>query len=167
MNLEKFYSHIYRLAYITRYSNRVRIRNEDVAQHSFFVSAIVIYLYEKYNFKLDVALTMAICHDIPEADISDMSNALKVKYPELSNQLSIVEHKERLSRFGVDYISASLSSSNRKLIIMNQKECNDDLVQDMIDVLTSFCARLYGRRSARNKARQAIKIIQEDKNENQ
>ena len=32
----------------------------------------------------------------------------------------------------------------------------DDLVQDMIDVLTSFCARLYGRRSAKNRALNAI-----------
>ena len=29
---------------------------------------------------------------------------------------------------------------------------NDDLVQDMIAVLTSFCARLYGPRSAHNRA---------------
>ena len=29
----------------------------------------------------------------------------------------------------------------------------DDLVQDMIEVLTSFCARRYGRRSAKNKAK--------------
>lgn len=33
----------------------------------------------------------------------------------------------------------------------------DDLVQDMIDVLTSFCTRLYGRRSARRRAEKAIK----------
>jgi predicted site-specific integrase-resolvase len=32
----------------------------------------------------------------------------------------------------------------------------DDLVQDMIDVLTSFCARLYGRPSARKKALNAL-----------
>src|ERR1700739_1514152 len=33
---------------------------------------------------------------------------------------------------------------------------HDDLVQDMIEVLTSFCARLYGRRSARHKASKAL-----------
>jgi predicted site-specific integrase-resolvase len=36
----------------------------------------------------------------------------------------------------------------------------DDLVQDMIDVLTSFCARLYGRRAARHRAERAVKAIQ-------
>jgi predicted site-specific integrase-resolvase len=36
---------------------------------------------------------------------------------------------------------------------------DDDLVADMIEVLTSFCARLYGRRSAKNKAKKAIEAI--------
>lgn len=31
-----------------------------------------------------------------------------------------------------------------------------DLVQDMVDVLTSFCVRLYGQRSAKNRARRAL-----------
>jgi len=32
----------------------------------------------------------------------------------------------------------------------------DDLVRDMTEVLTSFCARLYGRRGARNRAIKAL-----------
>lgn len=39
----------------------------------------------------------------------------------------------------------------------------DDLVQDMIEVLTSFCARLYGRRSAKNKAKKALEAIEHGK----
>ena len=41
------------------------------------------------------------------------------------------------------------------------KETTDDLVQDMIDVLTSMCARLYGRRSAKNRAKKAVAAMQE------
>jgi putative resolvase len=37
----------------------------------------------------------------------------------------------------------------------------DDLVRDMIDVLTSFCARLYGRRAAKNRAEKAVKVVLE------
>ena len=44
---------------------------------------------------------------------------------------------------------------------VNGGSIKDDLVQDMIDVLTSFCARLYGRRSAKNKAKKAIESIHE------
>jgi putative resolvase len=41
----------------------------------------------------------------------------------------------------------------------------DDLVQDMIDVLTSFCARLYGRRSAKNRALNAVAAARKEPNE--
>jgi len=37
----------------------------------------------------------------------------------------------------------------------------DDLVEDMIDILTSFCDRLYGRRSAKNKAIKAIEATKD------
>ena len=41
-------------------------------------------------------------------------------------------------------------------------ETKDDLVQDMIDVLTGMCARLYGPRSARNRAEKALKAASEE-----
>lgn len=45
--------------------------------------------------------------------------------------------------------------------MMEPDEVKDDLVQDMVDVLTSFCARLYGRRSARWQAEKAVKAAAE------
>ena len=68
----------------------------------------------------------------------------------------IVEHRDRLARFGSEYIEAALHANGRKLIVVDTSEMKDDLVQDMIDVLTSFCARLYGRRAAKNRALRAI-----------
>ena len=73
----------------------------------------------------------------------------------------VIEHRERLARFGFDYIEAALAATGRKLVVIDSTEMKDDLVQDMIDVLTSFCARLYGRRSAKNKAKKAIESIHE------
>jgi predicted site-specific integrase-resolvase len=75
----------------------------------------------------------------------------------------VVEHRERLARFGAEYLEAALFASGRKLVCVQAGELEDDLVQDMVDVLTSFCARLYGRRSARNRARRALKTIREAK----
>ena len=66
-------------------------------------------------------------------------------------------------RFGSEYVESSLRAQDRKLIIMDQTELKDDLVQDMIEVLTSFCARLYGRRSAANKAKKAIEAMNDGK----
>lgn len=73
-----------------------------------------------------------------------------------------VEHRDRLARFGFEYIEAALLAQNRKVIVMEDEELKDDLVQDMVEVLTSFCARLYGKRSAKNKAKKAVEAIEND-----
>lgn len=73
-----------------------------------------------------------------------------------SASIIVVEHKDRLTRFGFEYLSHALRSSHREIRVINQTEDTSDLVQDMIDVLTSFCARLYGQRSAKNRAKRAL-----------
>lgn len=72
----------------------------------------------------------------------------------------VIEHKDRLVRFGFEYIEALLNASGRRIIVVDESEMKDDLVQDMLIVLTSFCARLYGRRSAKNRAKKALKEIE-------
>jgi len=69
----------------------------------------------------------------------------------------IVEHKDRLTRFGFENLQSALLSAKREIIVVNHSDCKDDLVQDMIDILTSFCARLYGQRSARNRRKKISK----------
>ncbi|WXG41554.1 MAG: IS607 family transposase [Candidatus Freyarchaeum deiterrae] len=80
-----------------------------------------------------------------------------------SISIIVVEHRDRLARFGAEeFISAALAAANRQLQVINQTECNDDLVQDMVDVLTSFCARLYGKRAAKNRAKRALEEATKD-----
>jgi putative resolvase len=45
---------------------------------------------------------------------------------------------------------------HHRLVVLDDSDVTDDLVRDMIEVLRSFCARPYGRRSARNRALKAI-----------
>lgn len=71
----------------------------------------------------------------------------------------VVEHPDRLARFGVEMVRSVLSADNRKLLIINDSEYKDDLVQDFIDVVTSMCARIYGRRSAKNRAKKALEAV--------
>jgi len=71
----------------------------------------------------------------------------------------VVEHRDRLARFGFEYIECALSAGGRKLHVVDDEEMNDDLIQDMVDVMTSFCARLYGRRGAKNRAKRALEAI--------
>jgi putative resolvase len=68
----------------------------------------------------------------------------------------VVEHRDRLARFGVEHLEAALSAQGRRIVVVDAGEVDDDLIRDMTEVLTSFCARLYGRRGARNRAVKAL-----------
>jgi putative resolvase len=70
----------------------------------------------------------------------------------------VVEHRDRLARFGVEHLEAVLSASGRRLLVLDRAETADDLVRDITEVLTSMCARLYGRRSAKNRAARAVAV---------
>ncbi len=67
----------------------------------------------------------------------------------------VVEHRDRAVRFGFDYLQASLSAQGRRVEVMNDTELDDDLVRDMTEVLTSLCARVYGKRGAKKRAEAA------------
>lgn len=75
----------------------------------------------------------------------------------------VVEHRDRLMRFGAEYVEAALAARGAILLVVDESELEDDLVQDMIAVLTSFCARLYGRRSAKNRAKKLVAACEAEK----
>ncbi|MGI8311873.1 IS607 family transposase [Saccharopolyspora hattusasensis] len=68
----------------------------------------------------------------------------------------VVEHRDRLARFGVEHLESALAATGRRIVVLNPEEVKDDLVRDMVDVLTSMCARLYGRGSARKRAEAGV-----------
>jgi putative resolvase len=70
----------------------------------------------------------------------------------------VVEHRDRLARFGVEHLEAALSATGRRLVVLDPAETADDLAGDITEVLTSMCARLYGRRSAQNRAARAVAV---------
>lgn len=95
--------------------------------------------------------------------VTEVGSGLNGKRPKLRRILSdpsasvvVVEHRDRLARFGVEHLEAALSAQGRRIIVADAGETVDDLVRDMIEVLTSMCARLYGRRGARNRAMRAV-----------
>ena len=74
----------------------------------------------------------------------------------------VVERRDRLARFGVEYRQAALSAQGRKVVVVDAGECDDDLFGDVTEVLTSSCARLYGRWGARNRADKALRCARAD-----
>lgn len=63
----------------------------------------------------------------------------------------IVEHRDRLARMNMGLVESALKAQGRRIIVVDDTGLDDDLVCDMTEVLTSFCARLYGRRAAKRK----------------
>jgi predicted site-specific integrase-resolvase/DNA-binding XRE family transcriptional regulator len=70
-----------------------------------------------------------------------------------------VERRDRLARFGAEYVEAALAATGRQLLVSDPSEADDDLVRDVTEILTSLCARLYGRRAAADRAARAIAAL--------
>ena len=68
----------------------------------------------------------------------------------------VVEHRDRLMRFGIEYVEAALAAQGRNLMVIDPEEMKDDIVRDLHEVIVSLCARLYGKRSAKNRAARAV-----------
>ena len=98
--------------------------------------------------------------------VRETGSGLNDKRKELARLLAdndvktiIVEHRDRLARFGVAQIEHALKPSGRGVLVIDGGEVADDLVRDMIDLMACFSARLYGRRSARNRAARAMDAL--------
>ncbi len=63
----------------------------------------------------------------------------------------VVEHRDRLARFGFEMI--------KRIVVVEEGEVTDDLVRDLLEILTSACGRLYGRRAARNRAKKVLEVL--------
>ena len=76
----------------------------------------------------------------------------------------VVEHSDRFSRFGMNYIKKLLEMQDRSIEVINKQENDrDDLMQDFVSIITSFTARLYGQRRTKRKTEQLIKSLEEGK----
>lgn len=75
----------------------------------------------------------------------------------------VVEHKDRLTRFGFNYLNTLLNKSGKTIEVVNESSnTRDDLMQDFVSIVTSFCARLYGLRRSRRRTEQLIKGLTND-----
>ena len=98
--------------------------------------------------------------------VTEIGSGLNDNRKKLENLLTdesikkiVVEHSDRFSRFGMNYISKLMKLQGREIEVINQQDSDrNDLMQDFVSIVTSFCARLYGIR--RNK-RRTEQIIQE------
>ena len=75
----------------------------------------------------------------------------------------IVEHKDRLTRFGFSYINALIEEKDRKLEVINETEPKgktEEIMEDFVAIVTSFCSRIYGSQR-KKKTEKIIEVINE------
>ncbi|GGK71859.1 IS607 family transposase [Sphaerisporangium melleum] len=114
-------------------------------------------------------VTAATAMGLTVADVvTEVGSGLNGERPKLARLLRdpsvaviVVEHRDRLTRFGLEHLSAALQATGRRIVVIDDAEVDDDLVRDMTEVLTWFCARLYGRRSATRRAKAALRAAKD------
>lgn len=98
--------------------------------------------------------------------VTEIGSGLNDKRPKLEAILLdktitiiVVEHEDRLARFGLNYIKKMLELDDRKIEVINEvSDEKADLMQDFISIVTLFAARIYGQRRTK---RQTEKLILE------
>ena len=104
-----------------------------------------------------------------EKVVKEIGSGLNDNRPKLQSLLAdksinliLVEHKDRLTRFGFNYIQTLLANSDRVIEVVNNLESpKEDLIADFTSVITSFCARIYGQRRSKRKTEQLIKDLEQ------
>ena len=74
----------------------------------------------------------------------------------------VVEQKDRATRFGFRYLDTLLKGQGRTIEVVNLAEHNrEELLADLVSIVCSFAARLYGQRRAKRKTEANVKQLQE------
>lgn len=74
----------------------------------------------------------------------------------------VVEHKDRATRFGFNYIETLLKAQGRQIEVVNLADNGkEDLMQDLVSIIYSFSARMYGQRRAKRKTEAIVKELQD------
>ena len=80
--------------------------------------------------------------------------------------LLVVEYRDRLTRFGFHSIETLFETQGRKIEVVNAAEYNkEDLIADLVAIVYSFTARLYGQRRAKRKTERIVAELQEQEKE--
>lgn len=88
-----------------------------------------------------------------------LSNALQDE----NYNILVAEHRDKVTRFGLNYIKLLLEATGKKLEIVNDADNGkDELMQDLVSVITSFVQGIYGLRRAKRKTEKMIAELKEN-----
>jgi putative resolvase len=102
------------------------------------------------------------------AEVGEIASGLNDQRPKFSRLLTdttvqtiLVEHKDRATRFGYQYIALLLEAQGRRIEVINETDTQDELVDDFVALITSMAARIYGRRSSRQRAERIRECVEQ------
>jgi len=88
----------------------------------------------------------------------ELNKLLEIKYKYI-----VIEHKDRLTRFGFNYLETLLFRLGTEIIVINRdREDETDLIKDFISIITSYCCRLYGMRRCETKKEKILEVINDN-----
>lgn len=101
-------------------------------------------------------------------EVSEIASGMNESRPKLNKLLDrsdwdilLVEHKDRLTRFGFNYFRI-LEKTGQKVEVINKKENkNEELIDDFVSIITSFCGIIYGS-NRKKKTKETIEKIKEE-----
>ena len=105
-----------------------------------------------------------------QAVVKECASGLNDKRPKLLKILTqdevtriVVEHHDRLTRFGFNYLKAWMDLKGCEIEVINAVgDDKEDLMKDFVSLITSFTARLYGLRRSKRQTEQLIKVLKNE-----
>ncbi|GCE50640.1 resolvase-like protein [Thermosporothrix hazakensis] len=100
--------------------------------------------------------------------MSDLASGLNNNRPKLLKLLTdlsitvvVVEHRDRLTRFGFTYIEQLMQTQGRRIEVIFPSDTDTDLVDDFIAIITSMASRIYGRRTSKRRAEKIKQCVEQ------
>lgn len=100
--------------------------------------------------------------------VSELASGLNDRRPKLMKLLTdasvgivVIEHRDRLTRFGFNYIEQLMQMQGRRLEVLFPSDTDTDLVDDFIAVITSMASRIYGRRTSKRRAEKIKQCVEQ------
>lgn len=111
------------------------------------------------NFAINNGYTIKYIYKEIASGLNDNRTKLNSLFKNNDWDTIIVENKDRLTCFGFNYIKMLLEQQGKNIIVVNNTEDDKtDLINDLVSIIYSFSARIYGLRKKKNKE-EVIKFL--------
>ena len=110
-----------------------------------------------------------ITHIVEEvgSGVNDNRKKLQKLLQDNTWDILLVEHKDRLTRFGFNYIDTLIKNQNKTIEVVNTaKDETSDIVQDLVSIIYSFSAKMYGLRRSKRQTEKILECINQKENIN-